>query len=228
MSSHDTAVRKRAQIAKTNRMMFIWIAAASAIVGVAAVASIFLVQQLIYNEKVLSKKQDTISTLENNLEAVDGLKQEILKLDANSALLSARANDDQQAVRVILDALPSDANSLALGASLQARLLNGIDGLTVESIQVEPVQGVEALNSGSGEATVTDDGFYAIEFSSMVSGGQEALKTALTNLERSIRTIEVTSVRIEGQSGNSQDMLVNGRAFYEPAVELGFSEEPVE
>lgn len=226
MAANDAAIRKRAQIAKANRTMFIWIAIASAIVGAAIVASIFLIQQLIYNEKVLAAKQETISTLDKNLAAVDGLKEEILKLDANAALLSARASDDEQAVQVILDALPSDANSLAFGASLQSKLLDGIDGLTVESIQVDPVQGVESLGDGA-EAETTDDGYYAINFSFAVTGTQDALKATLVNLEKSIRTIEVTSVRIEGQSGGLQEMTVTGRGFYQPAVQLDFTQEPV-
>ncbi|NCS83216.1 hypothetical protein GW746_02245, partial [Candidatus Saccharibacteria bacterium] len=115
MPSTDAAIRKRAQIAKTNRVMFLWIAVSSAVIGVCIVVSIFLAQRLFYNEAVLAKKQETVTTLIKNLAAVDGLKQEIRKLDANAALLAARAKDDDRAVRVVLDALPSEANSLALG-----------------------------------------------------------------------------------------------------------------
>src|SRR5690606_31131977 len=110
MAQNDAAVRKRAQITQTNRTMFLWIAVASALIGAGIVVSIFLVQRLVYNEDVLSKKQETVSTLNSNLAAIDGLKQEVRKLDVNSALLSARASDEDQAVRVILDALPSEAN----------------------------------------------------------------------------------------------------------------------
>jgi len=227
MPANETALRKRAQIAKTNKMVFMWIAIASAVVGAALVAAIFLIQQLVYNEKVLSKKQDTISTLEDNLAAVDGLKGEILKLDANDTLLKARANDEQRAVQVILDALPSDANSLALGASLQKKLLNGIDGLSVEGLQVDPVQGVEVISDGSSYTGTTDDGQLAITFSFTVSGNEAALKQALVNLERSIRIIQVTSLVVEGQAGNEQEMSIEGRAFYEPAVTIELREEKV-
>ncbi len=54
-----------------------------------------------------------------------------------------------------------------------------------------------------------------------IHGGLAALKQVLTNLERSIRVIDITSLRVENQGGQ-QLMSVQGRAFYEPAktVEL--------
>lgn len=222
MQPNDVAVRKRMQIAKTNRVMFIWIAISSALVGVALVAGIFLVQRLIYNEAVLTKKQGTVSTLDRNLQAVEGLKQEIRKLDVNSALLSARANEEDQAIRVILDALPSEANSLALGASLQKRLLANIEGLEIQTLQVDPVAGVE--NGFDSGAVAADN---QITFTFTVLGSQAALKQVLENLERSIRTIEVTSLRINGQPDGKQEMNVQGRAFYEPSMVLEFQEEAV-
>ena len=160
MPTTDAAIRKRAQIAKTNRIMFLWIAVSSAVIGACIVVSIFLAQRLFYNEAVLAKKQETVTTLNQNLAAVDGLKQEILKLDANSALLAARAKDDDRAIQAVLDALPAEANSLALGASLQNRLLNGIDGLTLQSLQVSPVAGVEVIDmSGMTSGAVSSDGY---------------------------------------------------------------------
>lgn len=229
MNPNDASIRKRVQIAKTNKMMFLWIAIASAIVGMAVVVSIFLAQRLVYNEKVLAKKQETITTLEANLDAVDTLKEEILKLDANSALLATRAGGEDQAIQVILDALPSEANSLALGASLQKNLLNGIDGLTLESLSVTPVQGVEVVDDGSvvDESSTTGDGSNSISFSFTVTGDQNATKQALLKLEKSIRTIEIVSLRIDGGSDGTTEMTVDGRAFYEPEKTLELTEEPV-
>ena len=112
----DTAIRKRTQISKANRTMFLWIAGASAIVGFALVAAIFLSQKLIFNEKLLIEKNKTVSTLESNIAAVPELKAQVSVLDTNSALAGNKANEDDQALQVILDALPSEANEEALGA----------------------------------------------------------------------------------------------------------------
>ena len=108
MAANEVALRKRTQIAKANRTMFIWIAVASALIGTAAVVSIFFFQQLVYNEKVLAEKLNTVSTLDANLAIVEDLQNEIKALSANSALASAKASESEQPLQVILDALPSE------------------------------------------------------------------------------------------------------------------------
>lgn len=198
--------------------MFLWIAIASALVGFAVVASIFLTQKLIFNEKVLLEKNKTVSTLNANNKVVSELQSQVRALDADANLAKVKAAEGDQSIQVILDALPADANSLALGASLQNKLLAGIDGLVLESLQVDPVLGIESLSdsdveSGSASATAGEN---EITFRFSVSGNQAALLQALTNLERSIRTIDITNLKIENQ-GTGQVMTVSGRAFYEPS-----------
>jgi len=218
MKPNDTALRKRTQISKASRTMFIWIAAASALVAFALVAAIFLAQKLIFNEKVLLEKNRTISVLNANNNVVSDLETQVRVLDTNDDLAKVKSNETDQAIQVILDALPSDANSLALGASLQNKLLAGINGLTIDSLQVNPVEGIESLSDGVEQAS-SENVANEITFRFQVTGTQEALQTALTNLERSIRTIDIVTLKIENQ-GSTQVMTVEGRAFYEPAKEI--------
>lgn len=227
----EVSLKKRAQISKANRTMFIWIAAASALVGAAAVVSYFMFKILLYEEKVLAVKADTASTLSHNLKVVDDLRTEIKKLDANEALMSIKANETDRALQVILDALPSDANSLALGASLQNKLLvGGNANVTVESIQVDPVQGVETTDDSgvvdSSPAATTDGSENAIRFQFTVRGTTEGLRGVMNNLERSIRTIKVTTLRISGEPGG-QTMAVEGYAFYQPAKVIELRDQAV-
>lgn len=226
MKTSDVAIRKRTQIAKANRTMFLWIAAASALVGAALVVSYFMAQKLVYNEKVLAAKSQTVSTLENNNRVVSDLQDEIRVLDTNPALNSIKANESDQAIQVILDALPSEANSLALGASLQNRLLTGIDGLTLESIQVDPVVGVETITSRTARRT-SQTTESTIRFQFVVTGSDAALKQVLQNLERSIRTIKVNNVVIAIQ-GSGPTMTVQGEAYYEPAKTVELTEETIQ
>lgn len=227
MAVNDVAIRKRTQIAKANKTMFIWIAIASALVGVAIVVSIFLTQQLLYTEKVLAKKQETVSNLDHNLSVVESLKDEIQALDANSALLSIRASDTDQALQVVLDALPSDANSLALGASLQNKLLAGIEGnYSLESLQVTPVTGVEALATGNTVDASAGSADTTIGFTFTVKGDQTSLQKILRNLERSIRTINVTHVSIETRA-SELTMNIQGEAYYQPAKTLQLVDKAV-
>ena len=231
---NNSAIRKRTQIDRTNKIMFLWIAIASALVGVAVVVSIFLVQKVIYEEKVLAVKATTVSTLDKNLKVIDQLKTDVQALDANSALMSVKANPTDQALQVVLDALPSDANSLALGASLQNKLLTNVPGsFTLESLQVDPVSGVEVLDTGdtvdaseSSDTSTTSGSASQISFSFSVKGNQEALSGILKNLEKSIRTIVVTNLTIEKQT-DTLVMSAQGHAFYQPAKTIELTEKVV-
>ncbi len=222
MQPNNAAIRKRSQITKANRTMFLWIAAGSVVVGCALVVSVFLGQKLFYNERVLAEKDKTVSTLKANNDIVADLETQVRVLDTNDDLKSVKSSDGSQSIQVILDALPSDANSLALGASLQTKLLAGISGLTLESLQVDPVVGIESLAEGSAteqDAATSNSAGNQITFQFSVSGSPDALKQVLKNLERSIRAIDIISLRIESQ-GSNQLMSIQARAFYEPAKTL--------
>lgn len=215
MNKKNATFRKRYQIQKANRNMFIWVAGASVVFGVALVGIIFLSQMLLFNEKVLGVKNETIKTLKANNDNIDELEAQVRVLDTNQNLISLKARSDDQAIQVILDALPSEANSSALGSSLQEKLLSGIPGLELNSIKVDPVAGIEYVKSSkvvSAKKTKSDND---ISFKFSVTGSDEALKAVLQNLERSIRTINVISLRIESQ-GSMRTMTVDGKAYYEP------------
>ncbi len=218
MKPNDVAIRKRTQIAKANRTMFLWIAIASALVGSALVVGIFLAQKAIFNEKVLSEKQATVATLDNNNQVAPELEDQIRVLDTNQALSSAKANDSDQAIQVILDALPAEGNFLAVGASLQNKLIASIPGLkSVESIQVDPIVGLETLSTDTTtvDASATG-GANEITFRLSVKGNQEAIKQILQNFERSIRLIDIISMQIETQQ-DGQVLTIQARTYYEPA-----------
>ena len=73
MKPNDTALRKRTQISKANKTMFIWVAIASALVSFVLVTSFFLSQKLIFNEKILTEKNHTITTLDQNNKVIADL-----------------------------------------------------------------------------------------------------------------------------------------------------------
>lgn len=230
MANQDVAIRKRQQIANANRMMFIWVAAVSAIVGVAIVGSLFLLQKAWFNEKILLEKANTAGTLTKNNEVIDELKDQIRVLNTNEELKSAMVQADSQPVQVVLDALPSDANSSALGASLQEKFLSG-SGLTIESLQVDPVAGIESDTSQNVQdaSSSTTGGDNQIFFRFSVSTGVDnasALKELLQKLERSIRAIDITSLTIETQ-GARLVLSVQGHAYYEPAKTVELKDKTV-
>ena len=216
----DVALRKRQQIDSSKRTMFIFVAVAAFVSGIALVVSFFLVQQIWFQGRVISQKQATVNTINANLKAVDGLKDNIRLLDTNEALNSVKSSDDSSAVQAVLDALPTEPNADALGASLQVMFVGAIDGLTIESLSVTDPSDEGALGaSGSDSESESNDPNLGIGFSMSVSGSAEQLKALLARFERSIRVIKIDSLNVEA-SKDSLKMDIEGRAYYQPAYDV--------
>lgn len=219
-----TALRKRQQIEKANRSMFAWVAGASVIVAFAVVAGQFMVQQGLFNEKVLSEKRATDRTLTENLQAVDTLKEEVNVLLANNNLAESRAQSDDSNLQVVLDALPPTQDSLNLGTSLQSVLL----GSRVQRIESISVDGSTSVDSSSVEdASVENvDGPQEIPFRFTIVGNYDQIKDALNVLQRSIRPIQITSIGVEGTDTNLT-ATVEAVTYYQPEKTIELRERTV-
>jgi len=213
----SVGLRKRQQISQANRMMFLWVAGVSVIVGVSLVLVVFLVQKIMFGEKVIAEKNKTVSVLQQNLKVVPDLKDNVRVLNTNEALGSTKLKDSDQALQSILDALPAAANSTALASSLQMKLLAGIPGITIEAINVDSTDG--GLVTDSSQPVAVDTAASQIGFTFSVStdaSNYSALQQVLQRIEKSIRPFNLTTVSVESQ-GSRVVMTVSGVSFYEPA-----------
>lgn len=212
MASVQPGMKKRQVIANSNRIMFMWIAAMSAVVGVCAVLSLFLVQQIVFKTKVTTELDKTVGILKSNNKNTDGLTENVRLLETNAALNSIKARPEDKALQVILDALPADNNSLALGSSLQQNLLN-VNGLSVDSLKVE--------SQADSEDSTT------VPFTMTLSANDpNILKDTLARLEKSIRVVDVDSLILE-RSQDKYTMTVKAHAYYEPAVNVELTNKTV-
>ena len=235
----DVAARKYNAIAKANKIMFGAVALASVVAGATVVGMSFLVQDINFNSKVISKQDETLGNIKKSVDSIEGqngLKTKIKGLQTDQNLLSSRASDEDNALRVILDALPSDANATAVAASLSDKILK-VDNLTLESMNVEPV--VESSsNAPSSEAAASSSTSVAngsvqsnnqqalspklktVKFSFNVSSkGVEAIGEVLLRMERSIRTFKIESFKVENGK-ESISLNVSGVAYYLPTHNL--------
>lgn len=219
----ESSIRKRQQIFKANRMMFLWVAMASAVIGFALVISISLMQRIIYNQKVIGEKNKTYSTLANNNKKVSQLEDQIKTINYSSDVLKKlRAKDSDDPIQVVLDALPSDSNRLALGSSLQNVLLANIPGSSLESMKVESTAEAGSVKKSTATTGTVENNSLDVTFTLKInSGSEDSIREMLTRLEKSIRTFKVTNVKIE-YSLDKMNVTVTAKAYYEPAkvVEL--------
>ncbi len=221
------ALRKRQQIENAGKKMFLWVAGAAALVGLCAVLSVSLFERITFRQDVINAKNETVGNLKDNIEVAGELKKQVRVLNTNQELLATPRLEGAEPLSTILDALPSNANSSALGASLQQKLLNE-GGVSIETLTVSPVAGVEDNGESTGSGSEVGEGEIGFQFSvSTATGGADRLREVLRRLERSIRTIDLTSVTIE-QQGSKLTLTAEGRAFYQPATKVELKEESIE
>lgn len=218
----EGVIRKRNLIAKTRKTVMFWVAGASCVLGAALVVAFMLVQTIMFNNKVIGMKKVTAQTLQSNIDAVPELEANIRQLNTNEQLAAVSVTTDARPIQSILDALPADENRLALGASLQQKLFAGVQGLTVDSLSVDPsadASQVVATESLSG-------GVKELAFSASISGESDALKLALQRLEKSIRAINIKSINATS-TNNSVSLQITGTAYYLPAPNLELTKKEV-
>lgn len=229
MDKPTAGLRKRQQITRANQMMFLWIAGVSVIVGFSLVLMLFLVQRIWFGEKVIGEMDKTVATLEKNIETVPELKDNIRQLNTNEALRSTRLKDSDPALQSVLDALPADANSTSMASSLQTKLLSEIPGITIESLKVEPVSGIETSSEDTRSSNSSDPASGMIGFSfavSTASNNTDAFRQVLERIEKSIRPFKINSVAIESQ-GSRVVMTAIGNGYYELAQNVQLTEKVV-
>lgn len=116
------------------------------------------------------------------------------------------------ALRVIPDALPSTANPLALGASLN---------------KIFQISRYEPEGITPGDVDESDlPGIGAIGVNLQVESNAETTMKVLSNLEKSIREINIYSARIE-QMNNALRLEASARAYYTEPAEISENIETV-
>lgn len=253
----EVAIKKYTAIAKANRSMFITVSIASVIVSASIVLSVFLMQKILFKTKVIGVQSKTLKDIEDSSKNIENLKNKVKGLQSNETLLSSRSNAEDNALRVVLDALPAEGNSEAIGSSLSAKILN-VSGLTIESLRVEPIndsQSVNMANTSTADATpssiTTSQGAQSsispkvktanFSFSVMANGeGASAgeyssgrtpyviLMELLQNMEKSIRTFKISDFKIEMNKGGSMNLVVNGQAYYLPEYSLQLTKQTIQ
>jgi hypothetical protein len=219
----NVSLRKRQQIEDTGKMMFMWVAIASALVAIAVVVSASLVERLIFNQRIINEMGTTAANLRDNNDIVDDLRASIRARNTNQALVDTPKLESAEPLSVVLDALPAGENSPALGASLQQKLLN-VPGVNIEALAVGSVSSGEDTEDSTTSSSTGDN---SIEFSFKVSSNDpNKIEEVLRNLERSIRVFDLKQISIEQQEG-SIILDVTGVAYYSPEVMVELKQKSI-
>lgn len=222
-----TGVKKRQQIAGTRKEVLMWVAIASAVVVICLVVGMNIFQRIQYQMKVNTEISKTAKTMETNVKAIDGLIKNVNDLRANRLLTAPGLKaDDSTVFQVVIDALPTENDSVSLSSSLQNKILNR-SGVTIEQISVD---GESSSSSNDDDEVTTSNVEFPvaqpINFRISIVGTYESIKQTLTDIERTIRPIIINSLEISG-TDDRLTATIQATTYYSSNVNFQVGEKEV-
>lgn len=228
-----SGVRKRQQIENTNKRIFLWLAIASVIVSICLVAMQFLVRELLYNQKIISKKSDTNKTLVENIKQAKALQNNVNALLANNnlnALKYEAQSTETTSLNVILDALPVNGDATAFANSLQAVVLprSGVSIRELNTVSIEdPLAGGAAESTDGTVAPAAPGQPQALAFTAGFSGKYGDIERALVDMSRVIRPISLSELSVRAGEDGTLQVNIAGVTYYLPAKSVEVRMEPI-
>lgn len=222
-----TGVKKRQQIAGTRKEVLMWVAIASAVVVICLVVGMNIFQRIQYQMKVNTEISKTAKTMEVNVKAIDGLIKNVNDLRANRLLTAPGLKaDDSTVFQVVIDALPTENDSVSLSSSLQNKILNR-SGVTIEQISVDG-ESSSSSNDDDEVATASVEFPVAqpINFRISIVGTYESIKQTLADIERTIRPIIINSLEISG-TDDRLTVTIQATTYYSSNVNFQVGEKEV-
>lgn len=224
-----TGVKKRQQIQDINKKTFVWLAVSAVIVSVCLVALQFLVREFWYNQRIINKKSETNQTLVDNIEAAEALRKNVNELlaDSNlSALKYETPNAKTTALSVILDALPVEGDATSFANSLQAVVLPR-SGVVIRDLSTTTMVDMAAGGASEGVASSAAQPLE-VPFIAGFSGDYQKIQSALGDISRVIRPINLKKLTIAATDQNGLSVTVDGVTYYMPARAVEVRKEPLD
>jgi Tfp pilus assembly protein PilO len=201
-------ISKRDQVKKAGSTVFIVVAISSVIVMFSLISMRFLWEKKSYNDRVITAKTKARNDISTNLENLDKLSEQFPDLNSSASTNS----------KTILHALPPTYDYAALASSID--YLAAFSGVQSNTSIGEDIS-ASAVNSASVSEPVE------LPLTMQVNGSYDSIKQYITNLERSIRPINVSTVTYSG----SNDLLqatIQAVTYYQPARSLDVLRSPIQ
>lgn len=211
---------KRIGVDKTNSRIVGVTAASAFIVIFCIIASISLLGQLMYQNRVISAKRKAAAQLKLNIENTDklvgsynsfvGTPQNVLGGNPNGV----GAKDGSNA-KIVLDALPSTYDFPALASSLE-KLMND------QGVQIKSLTGTDDAVAQTSSGTSNQPKPVPVPFEIVIAGNYDQVRNAVNAMERSIRPFQIQKMDISGdQSELSVD--ITGQTYYQAEKALNIT-----
>jgi hypothetical protein len=221
---------KRLQINKASAVLVGSVGVASFLLIFMLVSARALLDQRSYQNRVIEKKEKAKTQLEANIKAVDQLK-ESYKLFANASTNvlggspTGPGEKDGDNARIVLDALPSKYDAVALATSLEKLLTTG--GYTIKAlVVVDQEEGKAPAAPTTATANANKTSAIEMPFEVGISGNYDSVTRLLATFENSIRPIKVNKLTLSGKN-TDMSLSLSSVTYYLPAKELKITTQEV-
>ncbi len=221
-----TGLTKRQQLENANKNIFVWVAIASAVLALSAVALQFLVREAMFNQKIISAQRTTNKTLEQSKENFSVLKSDVDELLADSSLAGLRVNPQDNSLQVVLDALPTSGDATSFSNSLYTKVLVG-RSVSVNGISVGDLTGAAATAvMPTAPVTPVEGGVQPLPFNVGFTGNQQQVHGTIIDLEKVIRPIKLSQLSAQVEGG-ALKLNVTGETYYLPRSSISLGKESI-
>lgn len=229
---------KRVKINKANQTIVAVVAVSSFILVFSLVAAKALASQYSYQNRVASAQQQSVNQLQQDSQAANSLitsyntfvNQPTNIIGGNEF---GSGNQDGSNSKIILDSLPNTYDFPALVTSVQ-------NLISVQGVSIQSITGTDTGGSGLAPTSTTTPTTtttlaptpgnqttpIAIPFTFTVQGPYSAMETVISNLQNSIRPIQIQSIDMSG-SDNTMTMVVDAQTYYLPSSGLSLTQETI-
>ncbi|MCL2038736.1 hypothetical protein FWG86_02455 [Candidatus Saccharibacteria bacterium] len=212
---------KRTFIDKANYLMFLSIALASALVAITAVSLDYLSKMITFQSEVNAQKQATLDITEANLRNFEVVMAEINDLRENQNLIAAAKNQEyrDEPLRVVANALPASQNLAAFGASVANLIITRVGDNEAVTQGISVGRDSTVLPQVETSAHTMNMAFQVIgglgcEGQATACDQPVGISQILSNLEKSIRLIEVNAATFVFRSPTLIELSIQANGFY--------------
>lgn len=223
MSKSNLSV-KHLQINKSQSVILIAAALAAFLLMFSAVASKALVDQILYNNKVISAKKTAVSTLRQNADSSEKLVSEYKAFVGTSQNLlggnpQGTGPRDGDNSKIILNALPSRYDFPAVTTSIEKMVVS--QNLQISSITGNDDEVAQSENSSSPDPEPID-----MPFEVAVTGGYGSIRKLIDVFDKSIRPFQVETMQLAGNE-STMTLSMTGKTFYQPAKNFNMTKKVI-
>jgi Tfp pilus assembly protein PilO len=215
---------KRNLIDKSNTTIVAVISGACFILVFCVVASASLLNQMSYQNRVITAENNDVSKLKADVGASQTLETAYNSfMSAPTNLIGGNPNgsgaQDGINSKIILDALPSTYDYPALATSLQSILSN--QGVLIESISGTDQAAAETSQSSANPTP------QPMPFQVTVQGDYAAIQNVINTFERSIRPLQIQTMELSGDQ-SQLNLSITAQTYWQPAKNLNISTEVIQ